>query len=96
MPESTFAQCFADLMRSLEENGIKRPVSIELASKQEALKILREVELVGWLGGSTSCQSVASDIESGKMRSFLLFNIEFWWRRSPTAIELQQGLRAAA
>ena len=96
MPEPMLAQCFADLMRSLRASGLKSPVSIQLASKEEAFKIVREIEPAGWLMGSASCKSIIDDIESGKMQSFLLFGIEFWWRPAPAAIEIQQGLRAVA
>ncbi len=96
MPEPVLTECFADLLRSLRANGLKSPVSIQLASKEEAIKIVREVEPPGWPIGSTSCRSAVGDIESGKMQSFLLFGIEFWWRPAPAAVEIQQGLRAAA
>jgi hypothetical protein len=96
MPEPAFPQCFTDLMRSLRESGLRSPVSIELASKQEALKIVQEIEPAGWLTGSMSYVSIMGDIESGRMHSFSLFGIEFWWRPSPAVIEFQQGLRAAA
>ena len=96
MPEPVLTQCFTDLMRSLRAGGLKSPVSIQLASKEEAFKIVREIEPAGWLAGSASCKSIMDDIESGKMQSFLLFGIEFWWRPAPAAIEIQQGLRAVA
>jgi hypothetical protein len=96
MPEPALAECFTDLLRSLRGNGLKSPVSIQLASKEEASRIVREIEPAGWLMGSTSCKSVMDDIESGKMQSFLLFGIEFWWRPSIVAVEIQQGLRAVA
>jgi hypothetical protein len=96
MPEPTLTDCFVSLMKSLRANGLKSPVSIQLASKEEALKIVREVEPAGWPMGATSCRSAVGDIESGKIQSFLLFGIEFWWRPAPAAIEIQQGLREAA
>jgi hypothetical protein len=102
MSEPAIAQCFVDLARSLQRSGIKRPASIELASKEEALKIVWEVDAGRgriWsvqLLSSASCESVAHKIESGEMQSFLLFGIEFWWRPSPAAVEAQQCLKAAA
>jgi hypothetical protein len=96
MSEPTLMQYFADLMRSLRAGGLKSPVSIQLASKEEAFRIVREIDSEGWLMGSTSWTTVMQDIESGKMQSFLLFGIEFWWRPSIVAVELQQGLKAAA
>lgn len=96
MPEPALTECFADLLRSLRASGLKSPVSIQLANKQEASRIVREIEPAGWLVGCASCKSIMDDIESGKMQSFLLFGIEFWWRPAPAAIEIQQGLRAAA
>ena len=96
MPEPTLTQCFADLMRSLRASGLKSPVSIQLASKEEAFRIVREMEPAGWLAGCAFCESIMNDIESGKMQSFLLFGIEFWWRPSIVAVEVQQGLKAAA
>ena len=96
MPEPVLTQCFTDLMRSLRASGLKSPVSIQLASKEEAFKIVREIEPAGWLMGSASRKSIMDDIESGKIQSFLLFGIEFWWRPAPAAIEIQQGLRAVA
>ena len=96
MPEPTLTQCFTDLMRSLRANGLKSPVSIQLASKEEAFRIVREIDSDGSLMGSTTWTTIMLDIESGKMQSFLLFGIEFWWRPSIVAVELQQGLRAVA
>ena len=96
MPESTLTQCFTDLIGSLRECGLKSPVSIELAGKEEAVKVVREIEPAGWLADSVTCKSIVRDIESGKMQSFSLFNIEFWWRPGPAVIEFQQGLRATA
>ena len=96
MPEPVLTQCFADLMRGLRASGLKSPVSIQLASKEEAFKLVREIEPSGWLMGSASYKSIVDDIESGKMQSFLLFGIEFWWRPSIVAVELQQGLKAVA
>ena len=96
MPEPVLTQCFTDLMRSLRASGLKSPVSIQLASKEEAFKIVREIEQAGWLAGSASCKSIMDDIESGKMQSFLLFSIEFWWRPGPVVIEARQELKAAA
>lgn len=96
MPEPMITECFTDLLRSLRVNGLKPPISIQLANKGEALRIVREVEPAGWPMGSTSCRSAVGDIESGKIQSFLLFGIEFWWRPAPAAIEIQQGLREAA
>ena len=96
MPEPMITECFTDLLRSLRANGLKSPISIQLASKEEALGIVREIEPAGWPMGSTSCRSAVEDIESGKIQSFLLFGIEFWWRPSIVAVEIQQGLRAVA
>jgi hypothetical protein len=96
MPESTITECFVDLLRGLRANGLKSPISIQLASKQEASRIVREIEPAGWLVGCAFCESIMDDIESGKMQSFLLFGIEFWWRPAPVVTEIQQGLRAVA
>ena len=96
MPEPMITECFTDLLRSLRANGLKSPVSIQLASKEEAFRIIREIEPDGSLMGLTSYRFVMENIESGKTQSFLLFGIEFWWRPSLVAAEVQQGLKAAA
>ena len=96
MPEPRFTTCLLDFVRAFDERAIKRPVSIQLASKEEAFRLVREIDPAGWLVGSTSCETIGQGIESGKMQSFLLFGIEFWWRPSIAAVELQQGLKAVA
>lgn len=88
MAESTFTKPFVELMRALDELDIKRPVSIQLASKEEALRIIGEV-------GAPYASSAMRRAESGEMQSFLLFGIEFWWRLEPVAFEVQQAVRAA-
>jgi hypothetical protein len=96
MPETTLTQCFTDLLRGLEEHNLKPPASIQLANKEEALRIVGEMGPTEWFTGSTSSWSVTKDIESGMIQGFLLYGIEFWWRPAIVAIEIPQGLREAA
>ncbi len=88
MAEQTFTGSFVEFMKALDKLNIKRPVSIQLASKEEALRIIGEV-------GAPCTFAAMRRAESGEMQGFLLFGIEFWWRPEPAALEIQQGLRAA-
>ena len=88
MSEPSFATCLLDFMQAFGERAIRKPVSMELANKEEALKIIQEV--------GVGCLTAESEIILGRTQSFLLFGIEFWWRPSIAAVEVQQGLKAVA
>ena len=104
MPEATFTQSFANFLRDFKQKNIKAPASIELANKEEALKIVWEVNKEDFLPiwgvhrnlGRVSYESIASKIESGEMQNFMLYGVEFWWRPSIVAVELPQDLKEAA
>ena len=96
MAEATFSDSFLEFLTALKNLNIKPPASIELANREEAIKVILEIKEKESIISPACYNSSVRKIESGEMERFLLFGIEFWWRPSLVAVKAQEGLKAVA
>lgn len=91
MPRTRLAESFADFLQTLTRYNIKAPRSIQLAGREDAANLLKQIKGEGLFIGATSYDSIVDKIESEELLGFLLFNIEFWWRPSTVTTTAQPG-----
>lgn len=97
MAEKTFVRSFREFLLVLQDRNIKPPAFIALASKEEAIKIVIELQTEeAEQQTAPAYQSALDSIRAGVLHSFLLLGVEFCWPADP-ALERERGsLRAVA
>jgi hypothetical protein len=93
MPKARPEQSFVNLLQTFEQCNIKAPKSIQLADKEDAIKLVKQVKNEGLFIGVISYDSIVDKIESEELLGFFLLGVEFWWRPSVVITEVQPGNR---
>lgn len=97
MTEKTFVASFRELLFALQDRNIKPPAFIALASKEEAIKIVAELQMEeAEQQTAPAYQSAIDSIQAGVLHSFLLLGVEFCWPADPPLEAVRGGLRAVA
>ena len=82
MPKARLEESFVNFLQTLERYNIKAPRSIQLADKEDAVKLLEQVKSDGCFTTVISYDSITDKIKSEELLGFSLFSVEFWWRPS--------------